>query len=264
MDIIQAIILGFIQGVAEFLPISSSGHLKIMQDLLNVGEIPILFDVLLHIPTLLVVLIVFRKTVFSVINSIILFIQKKNTQEDEENLQLFKLAFIASIATGIVGIGIKFFMDAYPPNSQMVGILFLVTATILIASKFFKGSSNYSSFGPLKAFLTGLAQGIGVLPGISRSGITISASVIAGMDRKKAGEYSFLISIPAILAATALEARDINALNVGIEALAAGMITSFIVGWISLILLLKLIQSGKFYLFSIYLIPMGIYSIFFV
>ncbi len=261
MNFLQSVLLGILQGIAEFLPISSSGHLELARHLMQIDEkivIPMIYDILLHVATLAAVIIVFRKRIKNIIVSIIRAIQKKNNEQDKENLRLFYLVIIATAATLVIGLGVKKFLDAYPLNYKAIASLSIVTGIILIASKFFKGSKGYLELNTKHGLITGIAQGIGVFPGISRSGITITASIASGINREKAGEFSFLISIPAILGALILDIKDLEIINVDPMVIVSGMAAAFITGLASLILLLKIIKSGKFYYFSFYLIPMGL------
>ena len=147
----------------------------------------------------------------------------------------------------------------------VIYLLFILTGFILIGSKFWGGNIDYSSLGLKQGVITGLSQGLGVLPGISRSGITISAALLSGMSREKAGEYSFLISLPAILGAFILEFKDAEGLMDMVDPLVigTGMLSAFIVGLFSLKILLKLIKKGNLYFFSLYLIPLGIIGLIF-
>ncbi|RKX81844.1 MAG: undecaprenyl-diphosphatase, partial [Spirochaetes bacterium] len=140
---------------------------------------------------------------------------------------------------------------------------FIVTGLFLLLTLLFKGNRNYRQMSIWNAMVIGFFQGIGVLPGISRSGITITASLGSKMDRKYAGEFSFLIAIPAILGALFLKSGETQSLlnTVSLPVIAVGFIVTFIVGLLSLLLLLKLIKSGKLYIFSFYLIPLGIVTL---
>ena len=258
MNFLQSILLGILQGIAEFLPISSSGHLVLARHLMQIEEIPILYDIFLHVATLAAVIIVFRKRIKNIIISLIKAIRRKNKNQDKENLRIFYLVIIATTATLVIGLIVKKFLDAYPLNYKAVASLSIVTGIILIASKFFKGSKGYLELNTKHGLITGIAQGIGVFPGISRSGITITASIASGINREKAGEFSFLISVPAILGALILDIKDLEIINIEPMVIVSGMAAAFIVGLVSLILLLKIIKSGKFYYFSFYLIPMGL------
>jgi len=264
VSILQSVLLGIIQGIAEFLPVSSSGHLVMARHLMGFSDIPILFDVLMHIPTLIAIVIVFRRRIGEILVSLRRLIRRKNGPGDGENLRLLGVICIATICTALVGIGLARLQERFVPTPKFVSALFLLTAVILILSHFFKGSKRYGDLGIKEGIITGIAQGIGVLPGISRSGITISASLMTGMSRERAGEYAFLVSIPAILGAVAFKIRDIESLAISPLVLAAGMFTSFVVGLLSLLLLLRIVRQGRLYLFGFYLIPLGIVTLLFV
>jgi undecaprenyl-diphosphatase len=264
VSILQSVILGVIQGVSEFLPVSSSGHLVVTRHLMGFGDIPILFDVLMHIPTLIAIVIVFRARIVSLLGSLSKGIRRKNGPEDRDNLRLIGVICIATIGTAAAGYGLAKIQERFVLTPKIVSVLFLVTALILILTRFLKGSKEYRELGVKEGIFTGIAQGIGVLPGISRSGITIAASLSTGLSRERAGEYSFLISIPAILGAVAFKIGDIESLAIDPLVLAAGMIASFVVGLLSLLLLLRMVRRGRIYLFSFYLIPLGILTLVFV
>lgn len=258
MTVLQSVILGALQGVAEFLPISSSGHLVVMRQLLDLKGVPLLFDVLLHVSTLAVVIIIFRKRVWGILRSLARFVWGRKDESDRENLKLFLLIIIATVFTVVIGLGISYLeMETRP---KVVSVLFIVTGLFLIATRFFKGSRGYDQIGVRHGIITGIAQGLGVFPGISRSGITISAALYSGVAREKAGEFSFLISIPAILGAFILEIRDMGALSEAVAplTLGIGIAVSFLVGCFSLLLLLRLIGGGKLFYFAFYLIPFGV------
>ncbi len=274
MTVIEAILLGIVQGVTEFLPVSSSGHLTVARNLMGLDEIPMLFDVMMHLPTLLAVVIVFRKRIGALFASLFRFLTRSTREDDRVNLRLIVIIIIASLTTAVIGLGIERLQKSFSISIKLVGVFFLVTAAVLIVSRFFNGSRGYGSRGyegrgyeslRLKdALLTGAAQGLAVLPGISRSGMTIAASLACGIERKKAGEYAFILSIPAILGALTLEIKDLDLLPVDPYFLTAGMISSFVVGLLSLLLLLRIIRKGRLYLFSIYLIPVGLATILFL
>ncbi len=261
MTFIQSILLGALQGFTEFLPVSSSGHLAVAESFMNLQEVPVLFDILLHISTLLVVIIVFKNRIWGIIVS--LFRWGNNDEENKTNRKLFLMIIISTFFTGLIGLGLNGFeVEKY---LSLIYIFFIITGFILIGSKFWGGKIDYNNIGIKHSIITGISQGLGVLPGISRSGITISAALLSGMNREKAGEYSFLISLPAILGAFILEFKDAEGLLDMVDhvVIAGGMLTAFIVGLLSLNLLLKLIKNGNLYFFSLYLIPLGIVGLVF-
>ncbi|MBI9102013.1 MAG: undecaprenyl-diphosphate phosphatase [Spirochaetales bacterium] len=264
MTIIQAVILGAIQGVAEFLPVSSSGHLVVLKSIMSLQEVPQLFDIILHFATLFVVIIVFREIIIRLIKVLFRFLTRNLREEDGGDLRLIGIVLLASVFTAALGFAIEALdMGTHP---KIVSGLFLLTAAILITTRFTHGTREYADLKVKDGVITGIAQGFAVFPGISRSGMTIAAALGVGMDRKKAGEFSFILSLPAILGALLLEVKDFGTLlnTVSPLVLGAGFISAFVVGLFSLILLLRLIRGGKLYLFSIYLIPLGLLGIIFL
>jgi undecaprenyl-diphosphatase len=262
MTSIQSLLLGVLQGVAEFLPISSSGHLVLLRRLLKLGEVPLLYDVLLHVSTLIVVVIVFRSRIASIFSSIWRAVKSAAGPEDRENLRLTLYILIATAVTGAVGFVLSRFEGLFFNRPRLVSLLFLVTAMFLLSTLIRRGQRNYLQIGFLGAVIVGLAQGAGVLPGISRAGITISVALLLGLDRQKAGEFSFLIAIPAILGALLLQLREAGTLLEMVDpvALLVGSAASFLVGLLSLLLLLRVVRKGKLAVFGIYLIPLAVIS----
>jgi len=264
MTELQAVLLGVLQGLTEFLPVSSSGHLVVFRKFMNISGVPVIFDVILHIATMLVVVLVFRKRIGSIIVSMVRFFRRISRPEDMENLKLVLVIIIGSIFTAGVGYAVNTLgVEEHP---RVVSLLFIATGGILIAAhRFGRGERGYSEIGPKTGIITGIAQGLGVFPGISRSGITISASLLSGMDREKAGEYSFLLSIPAIIGALVLKLDETGELTRSVSSwgIVGGAIASFFVGLISLLLLLRLVKEGKLHFFAVYLIPLGIFGFLF-
>jgi len=257
---VQSLLLGALQGVAEFLPISSSGHLVLLRNVMNLGDIPLLYDVLLHVSTLIVVAIVFRKKILSILASIWRWLRRASVPEDRENLNLTLYILVATVVTGGVGLVLSRFEEVFFRQPRLVSLLFLITALILISTLLGRGRRDYLQMGVFGALIVGLAQGIGVLPGISRAGITISVALLWGLDRQRAGEFSFLIVIPAILGALLLQLREAGSLIEVVDpaALVAGFAATLVVGLISLLLLLRVVRKGRLALFSIYLVPLAL------
>ncbi len=264
MNYTQALVLGLIQGLTEFLPVSSSGHLLMARSLMNLEEIPLLFDIILHLATLIVVMIMFRATILSLLSSLGRWIGRCEAKEnDRDNLKLIGVILLASFCTAGLGLFINSFNLEETPG--VVFPLYIVTALILLFSRRAEGKRGYESLRLRDGIFTGVAQGLGVLPGISRSGITITAGLLRGMNRQRAAEYSFLISIPAILGALLLDLKD------GGEAIAAlippkvlfvAFLSAMLSGLLALTSLVRLVRSGKFYYFSFYLFPLGLLGIF--
>ena len=265
MSYIQSILLGALQGIAEFLPISSSGHLEVLQHIMSLENIPVLYDVFLHVATLLAVVIVFRKRIAALFGAFFRLCARKNTPEDKPQLTMIWGTILATVITAVVGLSLK---KVLPQNQSMlfIGICFICTAIILVLSEFiFSKIAEKKELNIKNSAIIGLAQGIGTLSGISRSGITISTSLFCGIDRKTAGEFSFILSIPAILGAFIIELKDADILtnNISWGVIIAGCVSAFVFGIVALKLLLKLIQKGSLSYFAWYLIPLGLCCIIF-
>jgi undecaprenyl-diphosphatase len=270
MTTLQALLLGLFQGIAEFLPISSSGHLLVIQKLMGLSDVPLLFDVILHLGTLLSIIVVFRRRIGGILAAIWRWIvnpgERKTVAEthpgDPENLALVLPAIVATAVTGVIGYLIQKYLPVESP--RVVCGLFLVTAALLIVSSRINGGRGYKELGIARGALVGLFQGIGVFPGISRSGITISGGLATGLNRETAGEFAFLLAIPAILGAFVLELKDASALgaSVGAFPLALGFVTAFAAGIVALSLLMPIVRKGKLAWFAVYLIPAGVLGLF--
>ncbi|MCX7787676.1 MAG: undecaprenyl-diphosphate phosphatase [Spirochaetes bacterium] len=264
MTYLQAILLGALQGLTEFLPVSSSGHLALLQDLLGVREVPLLFDVLLHVATLGVVGIVFREKILQLIWGGYRILRRESFAEQEEMKRLILALIVSTLCTGLLGLPLKHWAEQ--ANPKLISLFFIFTAFLLLVAGTSKGGKTYKELSITDGIVIGLAQGIGVFPGISRSGITISAGLLRRLNRSIAGEYSFLLSIPAILGALILTIKDISVLELHISpaALIAGMGAAFLSGYFALTFLLKLIRNGQLGWFALYLIPLGIIGILFL
>ncbi|MEE0999967.1 MAG: undecaprenyl-diphosphate phosphatase [Treponemataceae bacterium] len=269
MSILESFFMGALQGIAEFLPISSSGHLALCKVLFGLQDVPLLFDIMLHVATLAAVIIFFRKEIGDLLAVFFRWITRKAKDDDFVKQKMILAVIFGTISTGVIAILIQKFLPEVP--TKIISVGFIITAVLLVVSSILskkqieeEGVSNTVS--PLKGFLIGIAQGIGTLPGISRSGITISASLMTGTDRKTSGEFSFILSIPAIVGAFILELKDLGDVSntVGILPLIIGCLTAFVVGLISLKFLMKLINKGKLEYFAFYLIPVGILGLIFL
>lgn len=286
MSVFQSIFLGILQGIAEFLPISSSGHLAVAQRLFALDDVPLLFDIFLHLATLGAVVLFFHKTIIRLFCVLGRWLTRKSREEDKSDLSMIVALLLGTFITGIIGI---FFSDIVPTISEKIicgG--FIVTALILILSDFVdsKNQKKREALGtqndekvvatdgsvagaqtvkPWQGLLIGFAQGLGVLPGISRSGSTIAGALLCGVDRKIAGEFSFLLSIPAILGAFILELKDFGSMSssIGVGAVIAGCVAAFLSGLFALSVLMKIIKKGHLQWFALYLIPVGILGIIF-
>ena len=278
MSVLEGILLGVLQGIAEFLPISSSGHLAIVQKLFNLEDVPLLYDVFLHLATLGAVVLFFRKRIWSLLQVVGRWICRRSLPEDKAELQTIVALLLGTFVTGIFGIFLSDVVETI--NVKFICVGFFVTAGLLIFSDAVEERRRKKRFAtepdstvgkasgvkPLQGLGIGLAQGFGVLPGISRSGSTIAGALLCGVNREQAGEFSFLLSIPAILGAFVLQLDDLDEIGsaVGIAPVVAGCIAAFVAGIFALAVLMKIIRKGKLEWFAAYLIPLGILGLIFL
>lgn len=254
MDLTQSIILGFIQGITEWLPISSSGHLVLTQKFLNL-KVPIFYDILLHIGTLIPVFFIFKKEIFSLLKAFFKFDRKS------ENFKMCIFILISTIITGVIGIAFLKFFESLFENTFAVGIGLIISGIFIFSSKFFKEKKK--NINVMDAVIIGITQAIAIAPGISRSGMTISSGLMRGIDKKTIFTYSFLLSILTIIGAQIVEMRNVNTTelsyyNINILEIFAGVATSAIVGYAAIRFLFKvIIISEKFHLFSYYCFVIG-------
>jgi undecaprenyl-diphosphatase len=261
MSLWQSVVLGIMQGISEFIPISSSGHLVVLRAVMQIDEIPLLYDVVLHIATLIVVVVFFRVRIWRMLVAVWRLVARRSTDEDAVDLKLALLVVIGTAVTIVFALFIRQ-LDLHL-HPRVVAFAFLATAAMLILAHFTHGRTDYEGIGTRHALIVGAVQGIAVIPGISRSGSTIFAALASGVSREQAAEFSFLLSIPAILGALVLEMRGFGAMHevVPPAVMAAGFIASLVFGFLSLSLLVRLVRGGRLWIFSIYLIPLGIWGI---
>ena len=248
MTFLQAVISGLVQGVAEFLPISSSGHLVILHKLMGLNEPEVFFDIFLHLGTLAAVFIVFGREIIESITT------KK---------RMGLLILISSAVTFVIVLLFIKNIEAAFNNVRTIGLMFVITGIWLIAGNFIRlGTEGMTVF---KACIIGLSQGIAALPGISRSGATISTGLFLGLDGQAAAKFSFLLSIPAILGAFVFKIKEagFNLTGVNVNYF-IGFFVSCIVGIISLKLLLRILYRNKFHWFGVYCIVVGILVVIFL
>lgn len=259
----REVILGIIQGLTEFLPISSSGHLAIGQHFLpGVAGIEedVLLNILLHFATLLVVLIYYRQDILTIIRDLMMWKQPSQEPVTEPDIRLRRkmpwLILVGTIPTGLLGVALKLSnqVDTLFSSLPLVAVALLITGALLFFSDRVKCEEPKTDVSYADALIIGTVQGIAILPGISRSGSTISTSILRGIERKLAARFSFLLSIPAILGAVILEGKDIVHLSQSPQILpyAAGMLAAFLVGYAAIITLLKLVMKQQLRWFSFY------------
>jgi len=246
--------------VTEFLPISSSGHLVFFQSLLGLKEPHLFFDVMLHLGTLLAVIVFFWKDIARMVRGSVSMLRGEG--KDPQEGKLMFLILLATLPTGLMGVAFRDWFESLFSEPKLVGVMLLVTGWVLWATRYVRGpGKGIKGMTWRDAVLIGIAQGIAIMPGISRSGATISTGFYCGLDRSLAGRFSFLLSIPAILGATVLEFPKIETIET-IWVTLVGTGVAFCVGLLSLKLLMRIIQVGRLFNFSYYCWGMGLLMIF--
>lgn len=273
MNMLQAVLMGLLQGLTEFLPVSSSGHLVIGGKLLNIEQSGILLDVCLHFGTLVAVCIFFWPQIRDILTTLGAVLLRKKTKDHKvlrqrrKNLMLLLCIIVSCIPTAIIGLVLEHYSDVLFNSVKLVGALLLVTGIILwLAPRRHKTPDTAQAVNPKKALIIGLVQGLAVLPGISRSGSTIAASLFLGLSREEAARFSFLISVPAILGATLLEMLKLRGDTIATELLPAmvGAVVAGVSGYFALRFFIKLLNKGKLYYFSIYCWILGLAALLFI
>lgn len=261
MSILEAVIFGAVQGFTEFLPVSSSGHLVLLERLFHISEPSLLYRVVLHLGTAIAVIVVCFKEIAGVVK--------------KPRSKLCFYLFTCVLATGIIGILMDTFLNDMVMGSY-VSYGFLITAVFLCLVQFlvkkrepeepFIGYIDYNATGMKfsQCLAMGIAQGVAVLPGISRSGATICSGVTMGMDRDRAARFSFLVSVPVIFGSCLLElVKEWDSIVfTGFMPMLVGFIVSFITGFIAIKFMLKIVSKSMYYPFAVYLVVIGIASFF--
>lgn len=268
MSVFQSIILGIVQGLTEFLPVSSSGHLVVFQDLLGVVSHSLAFDVAVHIGTLLSIFTIYRNLMLRLIKGLVA-VSKTRAWTPESRLMF--LVFVGSIPTALIGFGLKDMFEQLFNSIQAVSIFFLVTGGLLFLTRFadsepgpaLQDSKNVNldsvfQISVFKALVIGFSQGLAIAPGISRAGTTIATGMLLGIPRNLAAMFSFILSVPAILGAGLLEFKDITWTSEVAVPMAVGLVTAYLFGLIGLWAVLKVVRQGRLEVFCIYLWVLGI------
>lgn len=285
MTILQAIFLGIIQGLTEFLPVSSSGHLAIAQ---NIFEIDtggsMLFDIMLHVGTLAAVFVVYRKDIVRMIREAICIcidiganikIWFSNRKNDEalrykriihNNYRKFVvLILVSTIPTGVIGYAAKSLVEAASATLIVPGVCLLLTGVLLVVADFTEdGKKIPRDVSYTNGFFIGIAQGISTLPGLSRSGTTITACLVSGFDKRFAVKYSFLMAVPAVLGASILEIKDVVSEEITgnlVLCCIIGAVAAGLVGYVCIKVMLSIVRKKKFKGFAIYCLVLGVAAI---
>ncbi len=234
MSLVQALLLGLIQGLTEFLPVSSSGHLVIFQHLLNLSKPPVVFDILVHLATSLAVIIVIFDSLVKI------------------TFKQIKIIILASLPAAITGLLLNSQIEPLFSSLKLVGFALLFTSALLFSTKLIKATKNLK-LTTNNSLLIGLAQAVSIIPGISRSGSTIVTGLHTGLSPITAFNFSFLLSLPAIFGAQLLQLNKLVALPLSqLPVLLAGFITAFISGLIALKLLKRFVINAKLHYFAYY------------
>ena len=260
MEIIDSILLGIIQGLTEFLPVSSSGHLELGKAILGDDSVPeesLLFTVVLHFATALSTMVIFRKDIYNILKGLFAFKWNEDTQ------------FVAKIALSMLPaaiIGFTYeseFAEMFGGNIKLVGFMLIVTALLLYLADKAKNTDKKVSFR--NALVIGFAQAIAMLPGISRSGATISTSVLLGNDKTKAARFSFLMVVPLIFGKIAKDilSGELTYDNSNFTSLTVGFIAAFISGLLACTWMISLVKKSKLVYFSIYCLIVGLIAIYY-
>ena len=271
MSFWQSVFLGIIQGVAEFLPISSSGHLAIFQNLFHmsgVGEVDLFFDVLLHLGTLVAVFLVYWKDIQEIFLEFLTMVHLRKPPEGKHDPISRRMIGFIILGTLPLCVALLFndALEGLYSNMFFIAFALLATGTILFLSdRYTKGTKTVKNATLTDALMVGLGQMIAVVPGLSRSGTTISAGLMRGFDRSFAVKFSFLLSIPAILGASLLSCVDAISAGIDMSMLPyylTGMVTAGVCGYFSIKFLNKIAKSNKFGAFSYYCWGAGLVTIF--
>jgi undecaprenyl-diphosphatase len=260
----QALLLGIIQGLTEFLPISSSGHLVLVQHLLGLREAELSFDVSVHLGTLAAVILFFRRDIYAIMGGLLRAVRaaasRRSVGDDADRpmVRLAGLIVLGSLPTAVVGLLLHQAAERLFASTLITGVMLLVTGALLFTTRPRPALASHPS-RPLEgltvkdALLIGLIQGLAVMPGISRSGSTIAVGILTGIRHESAARFSFLLSIPAVAGAALLVLKDaVSQGDLHLPVCLLGGATALIVGYAALALLVFLVEKGRLFLFAPY------------
>ncbi|MBO7695299.1 MAG: undecaprenyl-diphosphate phosphatase [Methanobrevibacter sp.] len=265
MDIIQAIIIGLVQGLTEFLPVSSSAHLIFAQQALGVADVGLAFDVLLHVGTLVAVIVYFFNDIVNMIKGFLLsLVDLKNGNfigelKKDPYKKLAWLTILATIPIGIVGVLFNDIVESMFQGLTVPAFLLLITGCLLyLSQRMNSGRIDVRNITLKEALIMGCGQALAILPGLSRSGTTIAAGLFAGLDKEFAAKFSFILSIPAILGAAVFQLKDLSGGSIEIGACIAGFVVAAISGYLAISFLLKIVREKSLDIFAYYCWIVGI------
>jgi len=267
MDLFDAVLLGIIQGLTEWLPISSSGHLALFQHIFS-KDVPFAFDMFIHFATLLVLISFFRNEIKDVIKQLFEIIKEISKKKPFKEVvcnpkrRLCLCIIISTIPTGIIGLLIDFFIEDIYSSLIILALMFFTTAVILFSTRKVIAKRKFEDMSFKDALIIGIVQGLAAMPGLSRSGSTIGTGVLLGIEQETSGRYSFLVSIPPIIAGTLLHVDDVMRFSYSeFLPFALGFLVASLVGYLSLFMLMKVLKSNRIHLFAPYCILAGIFAL---
>ncbi len=257
MDIVKAVVIGAVQAVTEFLPVSSSGHLVIAKTFLGLKEVGITMEVVTHFATALAVIVFLRKRIAGILVAVVTKIRPGTSLSEAaaKDFRLFLYVILGSVPAAVVGLLIRDRVEALFEDIATTALMLTVTGVfVFLTGKF---GRPFRSLGAGRALVVGVAQAFAIIPGISRSGLTVGAGLASGVERREAFEFSLLLSLPAILGASALELAG-GRLGGNPVVIMAAAIPAFVGGYFAIKLLFRTVIHHKFHAFAYYLIPLGI------
>jgi undecaprenyl-diphosphatase len=269
VSVLDAVILAIVQGLTEFLPVSSSGHLVLGQHFLGITDPQVLsFDIFVHFGTLLSVIVYYRSDLSGMATAGWRAIRTMRIKEVYDSSELFRTAIaivIASIPAGVIGLLFRKQIEDAFADPKLVAVNLVITGLILFLTRLAKPKEG-KPIGPVVAFIIGIAQSVAILPGISRSGSTISTGMYLRIPAASAARFSFLMSLPVVAGATLLESRHYisGELTIPFLPTVVGTIVAAFVGYAAITLLVKIVQRGSFSLFAFYCLLLGIFGIMFI
>lgn len=270
MNILHAALLGLVQGLTEFLPVSSTGHLILAQYLMGFKEPMLAFDIIVHLGTLMAVCLYYGKDLRSIASDVGNFLWNFFVKKDRRYLAsefpgavTAGLVIAASIPTALIGFAFQDSFERMFGSLTGVGVIWILFGILLVLSgKFQDGTRGLYEMNQRDAFWIGLAQAVSIIPSISRSGATILTAMLLGIERRDAAKFSLLISIPAVAGAALLKLKDgMDLLEASPHALAAGFVASAASGYITIIFLVRFLKQGSFPRFGFYCVAAGIVSL---